>query len=176
MDIQMPKMDGIEATKRIKNNSRISHIPIVALTAYAMEEDIERIKDVCDGYLSKPVQKKELINAIASYLSCSKIESDESIADEAINFEVESKPYDPELIDLLENVMLIKWEDIQRTMIIDKIRIFAFDLKQIGAQFNADVLVAYGKELTRQTELFDIESILAILPKFPGIVRAIKEN
>jgi CheY-like chemotaxis protein len=65
MDIQMPVMDGMEATRLIKANPATRHIPIVALTGYAMDGDKKRMLEAgCDGYLSKPFRIKELLQAI----------------------------------------------------------------------------------------------------------------
>ncbi|MGE0405145.1 MAG: response regulator, partial [Candidatus Korobacteraceae bacterium] len=67
MDVQMPEMDGIEATIAIRKNERITgrHLPIVALTAHAMKGDRERcLAAGMDSYISKPVQAKELFTVI----------------------------------------------------------------------------------------------------------------
>jgi CheY-like chemotaxis protein len=65
MDIQMPVMDGMEAAQIIKANPSTRHIPIVALTGYAMDGDKKRMHEAgCDGYLSKPFKIKELLLAI----------------------------------------------------------------------------------------------------------------
>jgi len=65
MDIQMPVMNGMEATQLIKANPATRHIPIVALTGYAMDGDKKRMLEAgCDGYLSKPFKIKELLQAI----------------------------------------------------------------------------------------------------------------
>ncbi|MDP2783485.1 MAG: ATP-binding protein [Sulfurimicrobium sp.] len=72
MDMQMPEMDGIEATVRIREGERSSggHIPIVALTANVMKGDRERcLAAGMDGYVSKPLRKQELLAAIENVLA-----------------------------------------------------------------------------------------------------------
>ena len=70
MDIMMPVMDGLEATRILKADATTSNIPVVALTSYAMKGDEERIlKAGCDGYLSKPFDIQELLKEVAEYLS-----------------------------------------------------------------------------------------------------------
>ncbi|MCD4676825.1 MAG: response regulator [Desulfobacula sp.] len=72
MDIQMPVMDGEEATRKIRSLEKKSktHIPIIALTANAMKGDKERyLKSGMDGYVAKPLQKTGLLKAIYSVLS-----------------------------------------------------------------------------------------------------------
>jgi len=69
MDINLPDIDGIEATSRLKASQDLKHIPVIALTANAMFGDKERFLDAgCDGYIAKPVTKNELLNTIALYL------------------------------------------------------------------------------------------------------------
>ncbi len=70
MDGQMPKMDGLEATRILKADATTSNIPVLALTSYAMKGDKERILEAgCDGYLAKPIDIKELLKIVAEYLS-----------------------------------------------------------------------------------------------------------
>jgi len=75
MDVQMPRMDGIETTTAIRNREKITggYIPIVALTAHAMVGDRERcLKAGMDGYLIKPIQPTMLLEAIERlHLACS---------------------------------------------------------------------------------------------------------
>jgi two-component system, cell cycle response regulator DivK len=69
MDINLPDIDGLEATKRIKAQSHLAHIPVVALTANAMYGDEERIlAEGADGYISKPVSKARLVDVVVEYL------------------------------------------------------------------------------------------------------------
>lgn len=69
MDINLPDIDGLEATAIIKSMPELAHIPVIALTANAMQGDRERfIASGCDGYLPKPVTKNELLNAVARFL------------------------------------------------------------------------------------------------------------
>ncbi len=70
MDIQMPEMDGLEATRILKEDATTSNIPVLALTSYAMKGDKERILEVgCDGYLAKPIDIQEFLKTVAEYLS-----------------------------------------------------------------------------------------------------------
>ena len=70
MDIQMPEMDGLEATRILKADATTSNIPVIALTAYAMKGDEERMLEAgCDGYLAKPIDIKEFLKEVSKYLS-----------------------------------------------------------------------------------------------------------
>ena len=74
MDIMMPKMDGLEATRIIKADTKTKHIPIIALTSYAMKGDREKtIEAGCDGYIAKPIDIKEVLKAIEHYLTVKQV-------------------------------------------------------------------------------------------------------
>ncbi|HHT9107029.1 MAG TPA: response regulator [Candidatus Wunengus sp. YC63] len=69
MDIQLPGIDGIDATRTLKEDTITADIPIVALTAHAMKGDEEKIlKAGCTGYISKPINTREFPKIVKSYL------------------------------------------------------------------------------------------------------------
>ncbi len=69
LDIYLPKMDGYEAAKRLKGDSDLRHIPIIALTAHAMKGNREEALAVgCDGYIPKPINVRELPKQIERFL------------------------------------------------------------------------------------------------------------
>jgi CheY-like chemotaxis protein len=73
MDVQLPGMDGLSATKLIREDPQNKNIPVIALTAYAMKGDEERVKEAgCDGYIAKPIDVKEFPRIVAGFLHASK--------------------------------------------------------------------------------------------------------
>lgn len=69
MDISMPDMDGLTATSKIRELPELDHVPVVALTANAMEGDKERtLQAGCDGYIRKPVDIDKLPDEIMHYV------------------------------------------------------------------------------------------------------------
>lgn len=75
MDLQLPGMDGLELTRRIKAEPRTRAVPIVAVTAYAMKGDEEKARQAgCDGYITKPIDTHALPIKVAEYLSHSRSE------------------------------------------------------------------------------------------------------
>ena len=69
MDVSLPEVDGWEATRRLKAEAATRHIPVVALTAHAMESDREKaMRAGCDGYETKPVDFPRLLSTMESLL------------------------------------------------------------------------------------------------------------
>ena len=69
MDIQLPKMSGLEVTRRLRQMLEFSNIPIIALTAYAMKGDREKFTQAgCNAYLSKPISTRGLPEMIDEML------------------------------------------------------------------------------------------------------------
>jgi len=67
MDIHLPKMNGIEFTHHLKSLSAFEHIPIIAVTAAAMKQEIDETNDIFDYYLTKPINISELTTALKNY-------------------------------------------------------------------------------------------------------------
>jgi two-component system, cell cycle response regulator DivK len=69
MDIQLPVMDGYEATRRIKSDPALRSIPIIAVTSYALSGDEEKAREAgCDAYVPKPFSPRQLLAKIREFL------------------------------------------------------------------------------------------------------------
>ena len=69
MDIQLPVIDGYEATRRIKADSALQSIPIIAITSYALGEDEMRARSAgCDDFVAKPYSPRQLLAKVRQYL------------------------------------------------------------------------------------------------------------
>ncbi len=70
MDIQLPEVSGLEVTKWIKEDDDIKHIPIIAVTAFAMKGDEEKIRESgCEDYLAKPISVSKFLQAVNKFLN-----------------------------------------------------------------------------------------------------------
>ena len=162
MDMQMPVMDGYTATRLIKNDSEISHIPIVALTASAMKEEAELIKKLCDGYLQKPVSPGTLMSEIAKFLTydaASEItewEQEETGLNEISLSEVDKEPeYKTSLL------LLNQLKKIREGMIIDEIIAFSIVLGKAGESSDSFKLKTFADTIKQQAESFRIDELMA---------------
>ena len=69
MDIQLPEISGLDVTRKIKADAQIKHIPVVAVTAFAMKDDEVRILQAgCQAYLSKPIAIDDFLNTVRRFL------------------------------------------------------------------------------------------------------------
>lgn len=69
MDIQLPEISGLDVTRRIKDEPELAHIPIIAVTAFAMKDDEEKIlRAGCQAYISKPISIGPFLNTVRKFL------------------------------------------------------------------------------------------------------------
>ena len=69
MDIQLPEVSGLQVTQWIKSDEELKHIPIIAITAFAMKGDEEKIRQGgCEAYLSKPMSVVKFLETVKNYL------------------------------------------------------------------------------------------------------------
>jgi len=70
MDIQLPGMDGYEATRRLKADAMLRHVPVIAVTAHALSGAEQEARAAgCDGYISKPISPRQLLAKVREYLA-----------------------------------------------------------------------------------------------------------
>jgi len=73
MDIGLPGMDGLTLTRIIKADRRLSQVPVVALTAYALNDDDLKVTEAaCDGYISIPIDTRNLIEKVSAAIASSR--------------------------------------------------------------------------------------------------------
>jgi two-component system, cell cycle response regulator DivK len=69
MDIQLPEVSGLEVTKWLKDDDKVKHIPVIAITAFAMKGDEERIREGgCEAYLSKPISVQKFLETVNKFI------------------------------------------------------------------------------------------------------------
>jgi CheY-like chemotaxis protein len=69
MDIALPGMDGLALTRSLKADEKLKHIPVVAMTAFAMTGDDRKALDAgCDGYITKPIDTRKFPQQVAAFL------------------------------------------------------------------------------------------------------------
>jgi signal transduction histidine kinase/DNA-binding LytR/AlgR family response regulator len=188
MDMKMPGMSGFEAVKKIKEDSGLAQIPVIAFTAHALKEEEEKIMALgCSGFLRKPVSRTQLIMELAKYLPHTIKETPGSIrtvnvspADEFLSIQ-DRFPAIPlenidHLIETLEKKFQGKWQDIQKSLIIKNAKDFAVQIKELGTAANAEILINWADRLLTAIQLVQIDQIAAWIALFPKLVEQIKSK
>ena len=91
IDMKMPVMDGYTAVPIIKNDERLKHIPIIAVTASVLSDNEKNVRSICDGYLRKPLHRSELIETMMKYLPHSIKESEKAIVSKLTENQLKEK-------------------------------------------------------------------------------------
>lgn len=175
MDIEMPVMNGLEASKIIKSTENYSQIPIVAISASAMHSDKERILKYCDDFLKKPVSKKELITCLANYLPHKEIENDISAESKnkqepIYDFFLEKRQIIPnELFNEFNNNFTNTYLEISKTYSMDETESFANELKKFAEKYNLEMVSAYADLLLSALQSFNFKEIERLIKLFSEI-------
>jgi len=179
MDIRMPVMDGYRAAKQIKENIKLNHIPIIAVTAFGLQEDEQGIMQsgYFNGYLRKPVSRPELFSKLAAFLSHHGISNSSRKAEKKGTIEISPEILEnfPEIFDELEKMMLM-WESVQGKGNFLQIAEFGSRIKEIGTKYSLIFLEEFGKDILKYTDLFDVENIDKIMKKYPETVSEIRRK
>ena len=173
MDLKMPEVDGYEALKQIKQEGLNQSTPILVLTASITNQEIKNINYAeFDAFLSKPIQKKELIELLSDYLSY------ESIEEESLNLEEKSIELDEvqleELVDEWEAKLLPKYEQLQNTFTINEAEEFTEQLYKLAAEYEVEFLTDYAGQLQDQIAGFEVVKIKDTLEEFEDLLAKLK--
>ena len=179
MDMIMPEMDGLEATKILRKNPNTETIPILALTASVLKSDETKVIEAgCDTFLRKPISKSNLVSSLMQYLPYSVQEN--SVAEQkeeqpeaSPNLTPEQIAALPELLDLLNREMKEEWEKNKQSFFFNEIEEFAEKIKKLGTDYNLQFLTDWGQELCGQAQSFNMDELPATFERFPEIVAEI---
>ncbi len=179
LDIMMPVMDGYELMEKLKNDPELAGIPVIALTALAMKEDIDRISSSgFDGFLIKPFHIEELFEKMEGLLESRA--SILSLKSKEIKKPVQKndKAYAQAISDALVKIdrdHLPLWKLANELKEFKSIRIFAEGIHETGKDSGIKLLVDYGDKLLMHCDNYDIEKIDRSLAAFPDYVKKMKE-
>lgn len=184
MDIQMPVMNGYEASVHIKNlvkqGIEKQNTAIIALTAIAMKQDVDEMKNQFDDVLMKPVTKKKLLNTLARFLPHTKEDSpktseNEEYAPKDMATLLDNMVQNPKLFDNLNDNLFPYWFAAADTGSFDKIKAFAKQAQTVAMQIQCCALKAYGKELLDYTQTFNIDAMKQKLSDFGQFYETVEE-
>ncbi|MFM7437282.1 MAG: response regulator, partial [Snowella sp.] len=186
MDILMPNLDGQEATLWLRNNPDTSTIPILILTASLMVDLRNQLKHHCQGFLTKPIVRADLVEALKNILtlrpeadfSSSNVVHSQGII-EPVKEVNDSLPSSkaiaedlsrlPELINQLKIEEETVWPKLRQTMIMKELRQFAKRLQLLCEEYPFVLLINYTTKLDLQIKEFDGDNLNHTINDFPNI-------
>ena len=171
MDIKMPVMDGLEAQQILSKNPSTAHIPVVALTAYALPE--EKNSFLHQGFadvLSKPVQKKDLLNLLMRYLG----QVPPSPVMEAKQNHSALKP--EQILAELEQNWFERWAKIKTSLELNTLENFSNALTDLSNQAELPRLKAFTDQLHYHIQRFELLEASALLASFPALLSTCQEE
>ena len=179
MDIRMPGMNGYELTEYIRNNEKLSEIPVIAFTASVARHPNDKIDQLFNGFLQKPVFKRDVEAVLHKFLKFSYVYS-ESDNEKLSEIDSEITPEKililPEIIFEIEDKFQQKWERIRNSLVIYEIEEFKTQLSELAFHYSCKVIAQYCTELNLGLQSFDIDVIERKINEFPDLVFKLKSN
>ncbi len=178
MDLKMPNLDGYGANRELKKIPNLKNVPVIALTAYAMTSDVEKIKsEGFSGFVSKPVQKDSLFNEIMKYLPFEIVDiSKDNIQinkEESADFSI---AYAEDVKKHLQTAFLDEAKNLVNAPMIGEIKAFGEKLKLYSEEIEFTVLTKFSDELISYCDRFVLDKMSEHLASFENMINQITER
>jgi CheY-like chemotaxis protein len=157
----MPVMDGIEATQVLKASESTKHIPVIALTASAKQDELKLAKELFDGYLSKPVNVDELFLCVNQFIKPK--DNEEKTEEKVLDVDLGLSEVNKE--KLYANI-LPRLKSEVGAVDISEIQNIAEEMIKLGEELGEEYLKIYGNKLQTAASVFNIEGINILIAKF----------
>jgi two-component system sensor histidine kinase EvgS len=165
MDLRMPVVDGYQAAEQIK---KLGNIPIIALTASVMRDEHERVKsNNFNGYLQKPVLRKDLFRELGRFLKHQIVEQDDQPSSTLALSKQQQKVL-PEVLQKLEQ-HTEQWQIVQDSNNITEMKKFAHNLAETGVLYDFKPVIDYAQQLNERISIFDTQGIRQQLANFSSL-------
>ncbi|MGH1365649.1 MAG: ATP-binding protein [Calditrichia bacterium] len=178
MDLQMPQMDGYEATKKFRKHPDLQDIPIIALSANALRDQQRRaLESGCTTFLAKPVSQEDLVRLISDYLPLKEdLETEYSPVEEVEQEEMTLHGDLELLVTLLQGERYDEWQSVSETMIMSDIADFGKQISSLSDEYGVELLKSWGAKVTECAQAFQVERLNEILPGFSEVVEKVVES
>ena len=173
MDIKMPVLDGIEATKQIKSNKLTKDIAVVALTASIRAKEIKDLKELFNGYITKPVSNDTLVSELKKYLS---FDTKKQIVDEKVNnltISISKDIVDSFKYEFDQNIKA-SWNKASQGCSLEDISEFSNILNSFAKNNKQVSLEEYTNKIDEAVESFEIEAIENLIKEFTRFLKEIE--
>lgn len=175
MDLRMPVMNGYEAVREIRRSQAFGRLPIVALTASVMGDDLDNIEKFgFDGYIQKPVEKQQLLRILADFLPCS--EADPARKDQQTLPLTEPAEVRAAIAERMGQDLLRQWQNVRDKGDIQLIQGFCDNLTQLAIAYDCAFLKQYTDRLSTSVDNFDIGQIYDLMSQYPDLIVEIEQG
>ncbi|PSN19350.1 hypothetical protein C7271_07775 [filamentous cyanobacterium CCP5] len=178
LDLRMPDMAGQEVARRVQAEAATRHIPIVIVTASSQPEEEAELRQLCSGFIRKPVSRSSLVRTIKPLLA-GVATRPHSIPDRpregvddlnSASLDALTAAEQRFLRQSLNQIAADLWEPLRCTMEIDRVEALAIALKDLSTLLPYPPLVAYVQTLTHGLEAFDWDSLPPIILDFASLL------
>lgn len=183
-------MDGLEAVRRIRADAGIAGIPVVAVSASTMNGEVDRIREICNDFLSKPVQREELVRTLARFLPCRVHAAPAAPLAEA----TPAPPAAPQPEAVLPapepgEGAVEKWRELfshlehrlqegawgsEGVIVFDRVEALGVEMRELGRTYDCPRLTEWADQLLAQVRSIDVMNLPATLERFSGIVDGLR--
>jgi len=181
LDIRMPEMDGYQTLERLRELPLTKDVPIIALTAAGMREEVETIHRCgFDGFLLRPFDKWQLSEMLCQFLPCheSAVVEIPPRFEPGIDLEWElslaGRERLPIALAALERDVSESWKTAQLKQRIPDIEKFAKNIEKIGREENLPPLRQFGERMSNYIASFDIDRISMMLEYYPKFLQLLQ--
>lgn len=169
MDIQMPVLDGFQASKLIKETPGLENTPIIAITAFGFKEDEKRYGKNFDGYLRKPLSKINLTTELMKHLKYEKLNIvDKKEEQKSIKFE-NGIEITEDIKNELRKKFLPKLKLLLEGLLIEDVLEFSDEIIKFAGENDCENLILYGKSLRTAADEMRITQMNSLLNLFEKI-------
>jgi PAS domain S-box-containing protein len=179
LDLKMPYIDGKETAKYLKQDEQTQGIPIVIITASSQPQEQYELEQICQGFLSKPVSRIQLVTELRKHLQpLSTVENQNQLDSFHTNIQSHKLLTVPinlsELLIKLQQEEEIVWTTLRKTLKMRQIKQFIQRLEAWGEEYECQLLVDYANSLHSNLDAFNMDQIPLIIEQFPSIRQALE--
>jgi PAS domain S-box-containing protein len=182
MDLRMPRMDGLEATRQLKASDKTCEIPIVIVTASSQAQDEAQLRNICNGFVRKPVSLNQLVAALKPLLPRATAASTPTATSEATTVASEAIPQPLTNLSPQQQARLQQhlaaletgpWQRFQNTLTVEHAEAFVVAVGQLADDIPYASLVDYAQSLRQQLDDFDWERLPNTIADFTSLKRTL---
>ena len=173
MDVRMPVMDGVAATRALKADEHLKSIPIIVVTASAMQTEEAALKPICDGYLRKPISRSDLAGQLRKFCATRKdARPGPAVAPQPVDLDQTGCNQLPELLPHLEEARKT-WQSLIQAPLVSEVEQFAQQLIPLAERYHNRLLLDYAEKLAARAHEFDLVGMETTLQDFETLFIAL---